>query len=261
MATKLSEKTADAFNRYVLITETRMEDEWGNPNEFLWVDHQPDQRRSAIYALLRHGAIVVQRIETLDDGKRIRIPDGLVHHWIALMFVPGVTLRETVDFQQDYAHHQEIYKPDIQNFKLLSHEGNDYRVYTRLYRKAIVTAVFNANFDIRYFPVDPTREYSRSYSTRIAEVEDAGEPTEHELPVGNDRGYLWRLNTYWTFEEKDGGVYIQLEFIALSRSVPAIFAWLVSPYIKSVPRDYLTHTLAVTRTALMDAKAHRKQGN
>lgn len=259
MGTELTQKTADAFNRYVLVTESRMEGEWSNPDEFLWLDHQPAQRGRALYALLRNGAIVVQRIETLDDGKRIRVPDGLVHHWIALIFIPGVTLQETVDFQRDYTHHQDIYKPDVQSFKLLSHEGNDYKAYTRLYRKAIVTAAYNANFDIRYFPVDSAREYSRSYSTRIAEVEDAGEPTEHELPVGNDRGFLWRLNTYWTFEEKDGGVYIQLESIALSRSVPAIFAWLVSPYIKSIPRDYLTHLLAVTRTALTDANAPGKR--
>ena len=259
MGTELSPKTADAFNRYVRLTEIRMEGEWDNPAAFLWLDHQPEQRRKAFYALLRKGAIVVQRVETLDDGKRIRISDGLVHHWIALMFVPGVTLQEAVDFQQDYAHHQDIYKPDVQSFKLLSHEGNDYKVYTRLYRKAIVTAAYNANFDIRYFPVDSAREYSRSYSTRIAEVQDAGEATERELPVGNDRGFLWRLNSYWTFEEKDGGVYIQLESIALSRGVPAFFAWLVNPYLKSIPRDYLTHLLAVTRTALVDSKAHGKK--
>ena len=91
----------------------------------------------------------------------------------------------------------------------MSKDGEIFTVYYRLYTKTFVTAVYNVTFDVRYFPTDPTREHARCYSTRIAEVEHPGKPTEREKPVGNDRGYLWRLYTYSRYEEKDGGVYIQ----------------------------------------------------
>ena len=60
----------------------------------------------------------------------------------------------------------------------------------------------------------------QSYSTRIAEVENAGKSNERELPVGNDHGYIWRLYSYWRIEEKDSGVYVQGESIGLSRTIP-----------------------------------------
>jgi hypothetical protein len=68
-------------------------------------------------------------------------------------------------------------------------------------------------------------------------------------------GYLWRLNTYGRYEERDGGVYIELETVALSGSVPAIVAWLVNPYVRSIPREYLLRTLAQTREMLRKGKS------
>lgn len=250
MGIELRQKTLEAFDRYVALTEKRMAREVDNPNEFLWIDRQPQRSRDTFYAQLRDGGIVIQQLQTREDGKRILIPGGLVHHWVAVVFVPHVTLTEVLAFMQDYNSQQDIYAPDIQRTRILLHDGNDFKIYVRLHRKAIVTAVFNAEFDVHYFPVDSTHAYSRSYSTRIAEVVDPGKPTEHEKPVGNDRGFLWKLDTYSNFEEKDGGVYIQEESIALSRPVPVLLAWLVNPYLKSIPRDYMTHLLQVTRTAL-----------
>jgi hypothetical protein len=250
-AAELKQRTVEAFGRYVLVTEARMATELTATDGFLRLDHVPAQRRQAVLAQLQQGQVVVESLGTRESGKRIHIPGGLVHHWVALVFVPGATLQESLAFLRDYDHHQEIYRPDILRCKLLSADGDNFKVYFRFYRKTIVTAVYNAELDIRYFSLDATRAYSRSYSTRIAEIVDPGKPTEREKPVGRDRGYLWRLNTYWRYEERDGGVYIQVEFIALSRSVPGIFAWLVNPYIKSVPREYLTHLLGATRSALM----------
>jgi hypothetical protein len=86
-------------------------------------------------------------------------------------------------------------------------------------------------------------------------VENPGKDNEREFPVGNDHGYLWRLNLYTRYLERDNGVYIQIEFLGLSRSVPPVFAWLVNPYTRSVPTDYLTHYLVATRKALQEASA------
>jgi hypothetical protein len=247
-AAQLKQETVEAFGRYVQVAEARMDQDLRS-DQFLWIDRFAASHRESHYAQLRQGKILVERVE-LPEVEKIKIPHGLVHHWVALCFIPGGTVSQTLVLLQDYDHHQDIYKPDVVRSKLLSNNGNDFKVYLRLYRKAIVTAIFNVEFDVRYFPLDPARAYSQSYSTRIAEVQNAGRPDEREKPVGNDRGFLWRLNSYWRFEEKDGGVYVQLESIALSRSVPAVFAWFVNPLLRSIPRNYLSRLLTATRDAL-----------
>src|SRR6516164_9442682 len=113
------------------------------------------------------------------------------------------------------------------------------------------------NVDIRYTLIGATRAMSKSCSTRIAEVENAGKPDERELPVGNDHGYLWRLYSYWRIEEKDGGVYIQVESIALSRTIPWEIAWLVNPLVRSIPSTVLFRLLDSTRRAVQSRAEHR----
>jgi hypothetical protein len=252
-AAQLKQVTIDAFNHYVAITESRMADEVGNPKAFLWIDQLPPPRRQMLLEQLHQGQVITQHLETQENGQAVPVPEGMVHHWVAIVFVPGVNLAATLAQQQDFNRGGQVYGPDVQSCKVLRVDGNNFDVYYRLHRKVIVTANYNANFDIHFVPVDKTREYSRSYSTRIAEVVDAGLPDESERPVGNDRGYLWRLNSYTRYEERDGGVYVQTEFLSLSRTVPAIFAWLVNPYLKSIPQDYLVHILGATRSDLTDA--------
>ncbi len=254
-AAELKQETAEAFNQYVRVTEDRMAEELGGGRTFLWLDTFPEPKREKLYAQLQQGEIIIERLETLEREKRIRVPGGLIHHWIALSFVPGVTLQQVLTLLQDYDHHEAIYKPDVLRSRLLIADGNFFKVYLRLHQKAIITAVFNAEFNVSYFPMDEGRVYSRSYSTRIAEVENADRSDEREKPIGKDRGFLWRLYSYWRFQEKDGGVYVQLESVALSRSVPLLLAWVVNPYLKSIPREYLSRLLTSTRVALTNKSA------
>jgi hypothetical protein len=113
--------------------------------------------------------------------------------------------------------------------------------------------VLNTEHDVRYVRLDRARWYSKSFTTRIAEVEDPG-PNERELPPGNDHGFMWRLNTFWKFEERDGGVYLECQAISLTRDVPVGLGWLINPIIRSLPRESLTNTLRETRQALTPAK-------
>ena len=255
LSAELQKKTSSAFDHYVQVTEARIAGELGDANNFLWVERQPEPRRKQFLDLLSKGQVVVQHMETKDGGKEIQVPDGMVHHWMATVFVPGVTLQQTLALMQDFERHTEIYKADVIKAKILNHKGDDFQLYLRLHRKTVVTVVYDTQFDIHFFPVDKTREYSRHCATRIVEVENAGRPDEHQDTVGNDRGFLWRLNTYWRYQEKNGGVYIQIEFITLSRTVPAVFAWLVNPYIKSIPHEYLMNLLQTTRSALTAKKS------
>jgi hypothetical protein len=246
---ELKQKTADAFQRYVERTEIRIKSEETDPAHFLYFDSLPPEQKQSVLDRVHEGQVVVQAMRT-QGGKDIEVPDGLVHHWLAIGFLPGVTREQALQLAQDYARQVKIYAPDLQREELVSHNDAHDAVACRFYRQAIVTVVYDVEFNIDYFVPDSTRAYSWSHSVRIAEVQNPGKPDEKEMPVGRDHGYMWRLNLYTSYLEKDGGVYVQIEFLALSRTVPLIFAWLVNPYVRSVPRDYLTHYVVNTRKAL-----------
>jgi hypothetical protein len=232
------------------LTEARIRSELSNPERFLYLDSLPEEQRKAEIERIKSGQVYVRMLGTKENDKKIEIPDGLVHHWLAIGFIPNARLEQVLRVTQDYAHHAEFFKPDVQRSELLNREGDHFHVYFRFYRKAIVTAVYNTQFDIDFTQADPTHEYSFTRAVRIAEVRNPGEKDETERPVGNDRGYLWRLDLYTRYVEADDGVYVQIEFLGLSRSVPAIFAWLVNPYIKSVPREYLTNYMGQLKKAV-----------
>lgn len=249
-AAELKPQTVAAFDRYVRATEARMDEELRG-GRFLVVDRLPSDRRDAAYSRLRMGQIRIEEMRSLDDGRAITIPSGLIHDWVGVIFVPGATIPQVLAVLRDYDNHQNIYKPDVRRSKMLQRSDDRFEVYLQFYRKTIITVVINANFDVQYAQLDGTHSMSKSYSTRIAEVQDAGKPDERELPVGRDHGYLWRLYAYWRMEEKDGGVYLQNESVALSRSVPWEFAWLVNPLLRSIPRAVLSNLLRDTRKAVL----------
>ncbi len=248
--TELKAASVRAFQQYVDLTEARIRGEVADSNRFLQIDSLSDAQKAVVCSRLRKGEIFIQSMTTKENGAPIEIPGALVHHWLAIGFIPGTTAREALQLAQNYSRYGELYKPDIQNAKILGREGQHFRVYYRLYRHAIVSVVYNAEFDVDYFTPDRLRNYSMARTVRIAEVENAGRAGEREYPVGRDHGYLWRLNLYTRCVERDGGVYVQAEFLALSRTVPAVLAWLVNPYLDSIPRAYLRRYLEATRRVL-----------
>ena len=257
IAAELRQETIAAFGRYVRLTEVQIDADLAKGAPFLWVDRLPEARRAAAYAQLRAGHVVIERLETLDNGNHIHVPDGLIHHWTGTVFIPGATLAQTLALVEDYDRHQQYYHPDVMRSKLLAHTGNDYRIYLRFYKKKVLTSVLDTEHEVHYSLVDATHAWSRSRSTRINEVEDAGEADEHLKPAGHDRGLLWRIYTYWRFEQKDGGTYIECQSVSLTRSIPTGLGWLIGPYVQSVPRESLTFTLGATRTALLHQSGER----
>jgi hypothetical protein len=254
LGAELEPRTAAAFDRYIRVTEAQTQ---ARP-EFLVVDALPDQERRAALASLRRGELVIDRGETREGGKPVEAPGGLVHHWRGTAWVPNATVTQAVALLQDYDQHATIYRPNVARSRTLSREGDVFRVYLRFYMKKVITVVVNSEHEARFSSPAPDRAQSRIYSLRIAEVEDPDTPSEREKPVGRDGGYLWRLNTYWRFLERDGGTYIQCEAISLTRAIPFGVGWLVGPFVTSIPRESLTFTLETTRKALARRQAGDK---
>jgi len=252
LSVELRPPTVEAFERYVKATEVRIEKELSRSENFLYVDGLPEPRRAQVRAMLQRGEILMEPLKTRDaSGREMKAPDALIHHWIGAVFIPGASLRQTLDLVQDYDRHQEIYKPEVIRSRLLQRNGNDFKVYYRWRKKKVITVTLNSDHDLHYFPVDATHCHSRSYSTRIAEVADADKPSEHEKPVGNDGGFLWRIDSYWRFVERDGGVYVECESISLTRDIPALLKWLIGPFVTGIPRESLQMTMGSTRSALL----------
>lgn len=150
---------------------------------------------------------------------------------------------------EEYAAYKQIYRPEVIESKLRYHRGDDYDIFLRLYKRQFVTVVLNANYHVHYGTVDSTRLYVNSRSTRIAEVKDPDRSYTEELPVGHDNGFLWALNSYWRFEEVDGGVYAQLQAASLSRDLPFGLMWLKG-FLQKFPKESMEATLKGTKRAL-----------
>ena len=249
-AAELKPKTVEAWDRYVTVTEARMQTEHDGEAPFLWVDRLADDDREQAYARLRNDEIVIERLETRENGDKIKVPDGKIHHWIGTSLIRGVTLDQTIGLVQDYDRYAEIYSPDVRKSRLLSQDGSRFRVYFQYFTKKVWTVVLNAVHDVEYRSLGETRAFVPSYSTRILEVEHPDTPDEREKPEGNDRGTMWRFNVYCAFEARESDVYMQCESLSLSRGIPFIAKPFVGPMINGLSRDKLMFSLEATRRHL-----------
>jgi len=244
-AADLSPRTTAAFDRYVRLTEARLD-----RGSFLWLDSLSAQEQQLKRDELRRSALVIEKLATRDGGKDIDIPDGLVHHWLGLAFVPGATIDQALALLQDYNAHQQIYQPVVARSRLISNSGDTFRFFLRFNMKKVITVVVNSDHEARFARPAADRAEGRIHSTRIQEVENPDTAEERELPAGHDGGYLWRLNTYWRLQQRDGGVYLQCESVSLTRGIPMGLGWIVGPFVTSIPRESLTFTLETTRARL-----------
>jgi hypothetical protein len=239
----LAPETVKTFDAYIREAEAAMESTLGAGGSFLWSGLDPERTQS-----VRKGHVVAQF--WAGQGP-VKIPNGLIHDWIGAAFVPGVTVEETLGLIQDYDNHTSIYKPEVVDSKMVSRKGNNFQVYLRLLKKKVITVVLDTDHDVHYRALDRKHWVCHSHTTRIAEVENAGSPKEAVLPPDTGHGFLWRLYTYWRFEERDRDVFIECRAISLTRDVPYGMGWMIEPIIQKLPKESLIKTLEATRQALL----------
>jgi hypothetical protein len=250
-AAQLKSETAKAFDQYVSASEKSSQTEVSDAGKFLAIDAWSEVDRRKAYTDLKQGQLIIRNQLS---GKDASVPAGLIHDWTGIVFIPSATLRNTLAVLQDYDRDEDYYRPDVMKSKLLARTEDEFRVFLRLKRTYVITAVFDTEYHVRYSLLDATHAYSESVSTRIVEVENAGEGQEHEKPAGDDRGLLWRLNSYWRFYEADGGTFVQCKAISLTRDIPTGLGWMVKPFVEKVPMESLRFTLTATRKSVTTHK-------
>jgi len=247
-------ETSEAFGKYVAQAEARIAQE--RNSAFLRLETLPAPARAEMTARLRRGEVVIEsQVNTPDQ-----IPGGLIHDWLGVAFIPHANLQQVMGLVRDYNHLAAHYSPDVIESRLVSAKGDDLHVYMRLWKHKVVTVVLDTEYDVHYGRIDAGHQYSISRSTRVSEIENPGGPTEHALAEGHDHGFMWRLNTYWNFEQAEDGVFIQCEAISLTRDIPTGLGWLIGPFVNSIPRESLQFTLNATRNAFAGDTGHKQAG-
>jgi hypothetical protein len=202
---------ADPFDSYAQAVESRLARQRQSPATFLAPSSAP--------------------IECLS-------PPGNLHHWRGTAFVPNAKAADFDRLLRDFPGYPKYFAPQVLETKLLS-DGDPTKIHMRVRQKHVITVVLDITYDVTVGQTDPQHRYSTARSTRITEVDTT-----------ENHGYLQRLNNYWSYEERDAGLYLQIESISMSRAIPLGLEWMIRGYVESIPRDSLEFTLNAVRKAL-----------
>jgi hypothetical protein len=232
-----------AFNSYIGAVESRLAQQHGSQNGFLapvTSDAQSEMR-------LRNGELI---IEKLTPSTGADLPGAMLHHWRGTAFVPGATAADFERLMKNFETYPQHYAPQVVTAKVLSQQGEYFQVVMRVRQRHVLTVVMDTTYEVIFGRLDARHGYSISRSTQSSEIDSPGTRHERALTSSEEHGFLWRLNTYWSYEERDGGVYMQIESVSLTRSIPTGLGWVIGPFVESVPRESLEFTLRATCNAL-----------
>ena len=239
----LKPQTLAAWNEYTQAANVRLEHGTVERNSFLLIDRDP-----GLSARLRGGEIV---ISPAGKNGHTAVPHGLITDWVGDVFVPNAKIDDVVAQLNDYDRYREFFNPTVVDAHLLSHAGAEYRFSLVLRQRVLfVTPVLEGDYESQTIKLDERRWYTVSCTTRLQDIENYGEPSQRKLPPDQGHGYIWRIRNITRFEERDGGVYIEIEAMALSRDVPAGLHWLIDPVVRHLPKNSLAATLSQTRDAV-----------
>ena len=223
-SSELRPETVQSWENYVKATEKRIDHELNSNNGFLILDFQNNDNVSHEREKLMSGDVAINAMES-ENGIDIKVPGGMIHHWRGEILIPGVDL----DFVLSRVEHPEsgnIGQEDVLESRVLERFPGGFKLFLKLQRSKIVTVIYNTEHIIRFKRHTSMQASSSSVATKIAEVEQLEGNRERERPEGNDHGFLWRMNSYWRYQETPGGVIVECESVTLSRSVPPILSML-----------------------------------
>lgn len=236
-----SVEAVSRFNSYIASVEARLAQQHRSTAFLARVSDPKIEER------LKRGELV---IEKLTPAAEASFSGAMLHDWRGTAFAPHVTTADFDRLLRDFNSYPKVYAPQVVSTRVLAQNGDNYQIMMRVRQKHVITVVMDTVYNVAFSRVDAGKGFSTSRSTRIAEVSSPGTAHERELSGSEEHGFLWRLNTYWTYEERDGGLYMQIESVSLTRSIPTGLGWVIRPFVESVPRDSLEFTLKATRDAL-----------
>jgi hypothetical protein len=231
------------FNAYVGAVETRLAQQHESLDAFLGAMLSDPGKA----ARLRAGELIV---EQLTPAAGAALPGAMLHHWRATAFAPGASATDFDRLMRDFSAWLRVYAPQVLETTVLGQQGDRYQILMRVRQRHILTVTMDTSYEVSFGRLDAQHRFSASRSTQIAEIGSGG----HALSVAEEHGYLWRQNTYWSCEERDGGLYLEIESVSLTRSIPTGLGWAIGPFVESVPRDSLEFTLRATCNALRKTK-------
>ncbi len=252
-AAELYPPTLEAWKTYVEATERRIDAELKSGKGFFALDFQPGTAAPSERKAILAGQIPVTKMETLDRaGVKIQIPNGMIHHWRGAVFIPGADLDELLSRVTNPAKN-DTGQQDVLRSAILERGPDFLRIYLKLQRSKFITVVYNTEHTVRVQRYGKNRASSESVATKIAELDMPNSSQEREKPEGQDRGLLWRLNSYWRYEKVRGGVIVECESISLSRSIPLVLEIAIRPLIDSTARESMQRTLGSLRGRMTHA--------
>ena len=251
-AAELRSSTLDAWNVYLKKVDLQLQERAERHRPFLWMDESPDRA-----ARVRRGEVVVA--PAVGRGTQ-EVPSGLIHDWIGVIFIPGATIESVSAVIHDYDDYQRIYRPVVVKSKAISSTDTSQQFQMVWQRKAFfVTAAMQGEYQSRDVPLDARHGYTVAQAVELREIAAYGHKNERLLPPNTGSGFIWGIHSIARFDQRDGGVYMELEALALSRDVPSSLAWLVNPFVNRLSISSLTTTLRQTRDAVSSPERLRVQ--
>ena len=249
---KLQPETIAAWDAYLQAANDKMQARLQPGAHFLWIDEVPDRAKK----IRTKGPYIAPAVKDIPR----KVPSGLIHDWLGVGFVPNAKIEDILRIVRDYDRYKDVYRPGVIDSAFRRSEGMQDFFFLRLANRSVVAkTALDTEGVSSYTRVDDKRWYGVSNTTEIREIDKFGTEEQRTLPPDEGRGLIWRLSSITRLEERDGGVYAELEAIALSRDIPAAFRLIVTPIVRRVARDSLATSLHQTKVAIDDLMQRRTQ--
>ena len=242
-AADLKPATVRAWDEYVSAARARMQQRLQPGSSFLEADENRDWSDR-----LRRGEVILGRGRSRG---LTNVPGGTISDWFGAVFIAGVTREQVMAVLNDYDHYVDFYGPVVVASKTLFAHGPEYAFSMILTNKAgFVATTLDTEYESRVFRVNERCWFSLSESTHTREIEGYGTTAQQELAEGTGRGLIWRLFSIARYEQRDGGVYVEIEAMALSRDIPISLRWVAEPIVRRISQNSLVTSLRQTENAV-----------